>query len=155
MMDIKCEKVQKAERHALVVRTVTSIQNLPQMIGSSYHKIMALMGEYGEQPADMPFVAYYNMDMQKLEVEIGFPTAKPLPGREDVQAVVYPAVEVATCMHAGPYDAMVPTYEALTAWIAAQGREPSGVVFEYYLNDPAEVGEEKLLTRIEMLLKDK
>jgi len=152
-MSVKCEKVQKPERHALVVRTRTAVDNLPQTIGSSYQKIGALMGEYGEQPADIPYVAYYNMNMQDLDVEIGFIFDKPLEGRGDVKPVIYPAGAVATCMHKGSYDSMGPTYEALTAWIKEQGLEPTGVVFEYYLNDPAEVAPEEVLTRIEMVLK--
>ena len=152
-MSILCEKIQKPERHALVVRTMTAVENLPQVIGSSYHKIMTLLGEYGEQPIDVPFVAYYNMDMQNLDVEIGFVVAKPLLGRDDIQAVIYPSVAVASAMHAGPYESMAPTYEALTAWLAEQGLPASGVVFEYYLNDPADVAPEEVLTRIEMLLK--
>ena len=131
-MSVKCEKVQKPERHALVVRTVTAVENLPKAIGSSYQKIMALMGEYGEQPVDVPYVAYFNMDMQNLEVEIGFIVGKPLEGRDEVQAVIYPAGAVATCMHTGPYQAMEPTYAALSAWIKEQGLEASGAVFEYY-----------------------
>lgn len=152
-MTVKCEKVQKAERHALVVRTRTPVEKLPQAIGGSYQKIGSLMGKYGEQPIDVPYVAYYNMDMQDLDVEIGFIFSKPLEGEDDVKAVIYPAGEVATCMHKGPYASMEPTYAALSAWIKEQGLEATGVVFEYYLNDPAEVGPEEVLTRIEFVLK--
>ena len=152
-MSVKCEKVQKPERHALVVRTRTAVENLPQAIGSSYQKIGALMGEYGEQPADIPYVAYYNMDMQDLDVEIGFIVGRKLEGRGDVKPVVYPAVAVATTMHKGSYESLGSTYEALNAWIKEQGDETTGVVFEYYLKSPQEVPPEEMLTRIEMLLK--
>ena len=152
-MSVKCEKVQKAERHALVVRTRTPVEKLPQAIGGSYQKIGTLMGKHGEQPIDIPYVAYYNMDMQDLDVEIGFIVGRPLEGEGDVKAVIYPAGAVASTIHKGSYESMGPTYEALNAWIKEQGDEPTGVVFEYYLNDPAEVGPEEVLTRIEMLLK--
>ena len=90
-MSVKCEKVQKPERHALVIHTRTPVEKLPQAIGSSYQKIGTLMGKHGEQPIDVPYVAYYNMDMQDLDVEIGFIVGRPLEGEGDVKALVYPA----------------------------------------------------------------
>ena len=44
----------------------------------------------------------------------------------------------AKTMHVGPYQEMAAAYEALTQFIKDQGREPSGVAYEYYL-DPPEV----------------
>jgi len=152
-MTVKCEKVQQPERHALVVRTRTPVEQLPQTLGAAYGQIGALMGEYGVQPADAPYVVYYNMDMQDLDVEIGFIFDKPLEGRGDVKPVVYPPMAVATATHKGPYESLKPTYDALSAWVQKQKLEPTGVVFEYYPNDPGEVAPEEILTRIEFILK--
>jgi effector-binding domain-containing protein len=153
MMTVKCEKIQKTERYALVVRTRTPMEQLPQAIGAAYQQIGALMGEYSIQPADAPYVAYYNMDMQDLDIEIGFFFDKALEGRGDVKPVVYPAMSIASAMHKGPYDTLNVTYDALNAWIKEQGDEPTGVVFEFYLNSPQEVPPEEMLTRIEFILK--
>ena len=42
-------------------------------------EIAQYLAEQSEQPAGAPFVAYYNMDMQNLDVEIGFPVTACLP----------------------------------------------------------------------------
>lgn len=38
-------------------------------------------------------------------------------------------------------------------WIPANGYTPTGVWYEFYLNDPAETPENELLTKIIFLLK--
>ena len=66
------------------------MQDLREVLGKSYGSIMAYLMELGEQPVDAPFTAYYNMDMQNLDVEIGFPVGKALPGRGEIQASTIP-----------------------------------------------------------------
>ncbi len=112
-------------------------RNLPQVLGEAYGKIMQYMGELGETPGGAPFVAYYNMDMQNLDMEIGFPVLSALPGKGEVQAGQIPAGKAATCLHTGPYPEIASAYNDLSAWITAQGVHPTGVAYEFYLNDPA------------------
>jgi effector-binding domain-containing protein len=138
---------------ALSMRTVTSVDRLPQEIGKAYGAIIAYLTEKGEQAQGPAFTAYYNMDMQKLDVEMGFPVAKEIAGSGDIHATHIPAGRKATCMYKGPYKEMGPTYEALTKWISNNGYVPTGVVYESYYNSPTEVPESELLTKIEFLLK--
>lgn len=44
-------------------------------------------------------------------------------------------------------------YEAINHWLAEQKEEPTGVVYEYYYNSPAEVPETELMTKVLFLLK--
>jgi len=44
------------------------------------------LNELGEKPLEAAFAAYYNMDMENLDVEMGFPVAKPLAGRGEIKA---------------------------------------------------------------------
>jgi effector-binding domain-containing protein len=87
------------------------------------------------------YAGYFNMDMADLDVEIGFGLASPLPGQGEIAAAWLPGGEVATTIYEGPYDGIGPAYEALTAWIQKQGRQPSGAAYEYYLNDPSQLNE--------------
>ena len=48
---------------------------------------------------------------------------------------------------------MGPTYDAINASIAEQGCEPTGVVYEFYLNGPMEVSPQELQTQIVFPLK--
>jgi len=128
------------------------VTNLPQEIGSAYHTIMDYLAELGEQPVDVPFTAYYNMDMENLEVEMGFPVGKKIAGKGEVISNVIPAGKKVTCLYKGPYKDMVPTYEAINKFITDNGYKPTGVVYEYYFNSPMEVSESDLLTKIVFLV---
>lgn len=70
------EMLQKMVQPTLFIRTIAKVQDLPVLIGQSYGKMAAYLQEVGELLADVPYVAYHNMDMQNLDVEIGFPVAR-------------------------------------------------------------------------------
>ena len=148
-----CETKEFNTQPTLSIRFRSPVHDLPKHFGRVYGAVMQYLGELGEQPAGMTYAAYYNMDMQDLDIEIGFFFDKALEGRGDVKPVVYPAMAIASAMHKGPYDTLNVTYDALNAWIKEQGDEPTGVVFEFYLNSPQEVPPEEMLTRIEFILK--
>ncbi len=76
----KCELRERLAQPTLSVRTVAAVQELPQIMGRVFGEIMQYLGELGEYPAGPPFAAYYSLDMQNLEVEVGFPVTRPLPG---------------------------------------------------------------------------
>jgi len=147
------EIIETTSQPVLSIRKTTPVNQLPQELGQAYHSIITYLEELGQQPADAPFACYYNMDMENLDVEMGFPVISALPGRGEIQASEIPAGKKATALYAGPYQEMGPTYEALTQWIKDAGQEPTGVVYELYYNSPLEVPESELLTKIVFLLK--
>jgi effector-binding domain-containing protein len=149
----QCEIKKMAARPTLVVRIRTSIQDLPAKIGECFGKVMGYLGEIGEQPADAPFVAYFNMDMSDLDVEIGFPVAKALPGKGEVKASQIPGGMAGTCMYTGPYTEFAVPYEALTKLVSEKGLTPTGVSYEFYYNSPMDTEPSKLQTLIMFPLK--
>ncbi|MFX0102390.1 MAG: GyrI-like domain-containing protein [Candidatus Hodarchaeota archaeon] len=152
-MEIKCEAIDKDAQPTLIVRTRTPVQELPNIIGKTYGEIFHYLGEIGEEAAGMPFVAYHNLDMQDLDVEIGVPVSKVLGEKGDIKAGEMAAGKYATCLHVGPYSEIEPAYNALSKWIGDNGFEATGVAYEVYLNDPREVGMENAETRILLPLK--
>jgi len=152
-MSSKFEVKEIPTRITLTVRTRSPAQNLPQVLGEVYGSIMTYLGELGENPIGMPFVLYYNLDMQDLDIEVGLPVSKKLPDKDSMKASEIPAGKHATTVHIGPYDTMEPTYDALNKWIKDNGHETLGPAYEFYINDPNEVGPENTQTRIEFPLK--
>jgi effector-binding domain-containing protein len=124
------------------------VDKLSQVIGESYKKIADYLCSLGEQPMGVPYTAYYNMDMQDLDVEMGFPVSKALPESEEIKAREIEAQQVASTMYKGPYGKMEPTYVELLKWIEEKGYQLTGVSYEYYHNSPDEVPESELLTEI-------
>lgn len=141
------------EQPVLSVRTRTAVGNLPQEFDRAYGAIIRYLGEVGETTEGPAYAAYYNMDMEDLDVEMGFIVPKPIGGKDEIQAGVIPAGKQACYLYKGPYTEMAPAYEALTAWIAENGLTPTGVSYEYYYNSPMEVPESELLTKIIFPLK--
>jgi len=152
-MAYECQVQQQPERAVLSIRRRTAVSNLPEFLGRAYGSVAQYLAELGEQPAGRPYAAYYNMDMQNLDVEAGFPISKDLPGKGNIQASRIPGGKAATCVHVGPNDKIEPAYAALTQWIKDKGYEATGVAYEFYLNDPEEAPPEELATQIVFPLK--
>jgi effector-binding domain-containing protein len=152
-MTYKCELIDRPAQPVLSIRTHSSVQNLPAILGQSYGAIMQYLSQLGQPPAGAPFVAYFNMDMENLDIEVGFPVAKKWPGQGNIQASEIPGGKVGTCLYTGPYDKMAPAYEALTKWMKAQGHEATGIAYEIYLDDPQQVSPEALQTQIVFPIK--
>lgn len=135
-MEYQCELKEQAAQPALSVRTHAAVQDLPALFGKAYGAIMQYLAELGEQPVGMPFAAYYDMNMQNMDVEIGFPVGRPLAGKGEIQASEFPGGKLASVMHIGPYDQMGPAYDALTQWVKAQGYDATGVAYELFYSEP-------------------
>ena len=147
-MSYICELTEWSGQPSLTIRTRAAVQDLPRVFGEVYSAIEQYLGEMGESPDGPPFAAYYNMDMQDLDVEIGFPVARELPGRGDIRAGRMPAGKVATCLYVGRYSDMEPAYNALSKWVEENGYEATGVVYELYLSDPEQTPPDRHQTRI-------
>jgi effector-binding domain-containing protein len=154
-MDYQCQLIKQSAQPVLSVRFRAAVQDLPRHFQRIYGSVVQYLVELGEHPAGAPFAAYYNMDMKDLDVEAGFPVARPLPGRGDIQPGQMWAGDAVTCLFVGPYDQVGPAYDALTKWIADNGRVPTGVAYEYYLNDPRTTPPQEPQTQIVMPLKPK
>jgi effector-binding domain-containing protein len=105
-------------------------------------------GSVGAYPSGPPFVAYHNMDMQDLDLEIGFPFAQEVPGGGEVVQGLIPGGKAASCLHVGPYDQIGGAYEALQSWAEANGHTLAGVAYEFYLNDPRGTAPTELQTQV-------
>lgn len=143
-----CELINRPAQPTLAIRTHSAVQNLPQAMGQAFGAIAQYLGQRGEHPAGPPYAAYYNMDMQNLDVEIGFPVAHALPGQGDIQPSQIPGGEVVACLHVGPYNQVALAYDAIDQWLKASGRAATGVAYELYLNDPAQTAPEALQTQV-------
>lgn len=152
-MGLNIELNEQEAQPVLFIRARTALEGLPLLIGESYRQIAEYLAELGQQSAHAPYTAYYNLDMQDLDVEMGFPVAGPLPGKDEIKAGEVPAGRYVSCMFKGPYAQMEPVYNEMNKWIQDNNLEPTGIAYEYYYNGPHEVPESELLTRISLPVK--
>jgi effector-binding domain-containing protein len=148
-----CEVKELPSRLVLCIRLRTPLSKLPQRLGGAYGAITAYLADHLLAPAGDPFVAYYNMDMQDLDIEAVIPVARKLPGRGNIQCREFPGGKAAICLHVGPYSQVGAAYEVLNEWLKANQLQGTGIAYEFYLNDPAVTPPEALKTEIAMPLK--
>lgn len=147
-MSLKFEVLEAAAQSVISIRTRCSVENLPKVLGEAYGAIMNYLNEVGIQPSGAPFTGYFNMDMQDMDIEIGFPVAQHAAGQGNIQPGEIPAGKQAACLYTGSYRQIEPAYTAMMDWITANGYKWTGICYEFYLNDPAVTPEDELQTRI-------
>ena len=138
---------------------------IPQMIMELY----VFVKDHGIEVAGMPvFVCHETspeevmeaMEAGTADVEVALPVAATLAalvavpllaskeGGEIVSCYELPGGMMAKAVHRGPYETSEATYNDIFAWVEKHGRTITGPIREVYLNDPAEVAPEEILTEI-------
>lgn len=143
-----CKLLDKKEQKVLSVRTQCDVASLPMKIGEVYKNLAAYLDLLGGQPCGAPFVAYFNMDMSHLDVEIGFPVKEDYPGAQDMKMSSIPAGPYAETIYTGSYETLRNGYDVLMKWMAQNKFKGIGVAYEIYLNDPASTPAEELQTEL-------
>lgn len=82
------------------------------------------------------------------DVEVVFPVAGDVKASGEIKHYELAGGKMAKTVHKGPYEAMVPTYEKLYAWLEENGKHIVGPTWEIYLSDPREVPPEEYITEI-------
>ena len=140
--------VERDDQPVLSIRTSTSMSDLPETILQALMKVGEHLARLGAQPSGPAFVAYSNLDMRNLTVEIGFPVAGKLAGTQEVTARIIPGGSAGVCLYTGPYQELASVYQQVNAYLEGQGCELTGVSYEFYLNDPAVTPPAELQTQI-------
>ncbi len=153
-MSFNCEIRRQESQPTLSIKAKAAVKDFPIVLGKGFGDIMRYMSEINESPAGAPFVAYTNRDFASMDIEIGFPMSRRLPGKGDIKAGELPEGMYATCMYKGPYSECGPAYEALMQYVQERGHETIGVAYEFYLNDPGKTPPSELITLIVFPLKN-
>ena len=131
-------------RPTAVVHGSPPMDGIPAFMDAAFPELFAAIGAAGLVPGGPPFSRYFGFGPDRVELELGVPLA-PEPGGPQrsfdglgrVQPGELPGGQVAVAWHVGPYDTIAATYEKLIAWVAEQGREPAGAMWEVYWSDPS------------------
>jgi len=152
-MSYEIKLLELPDQPTLVMCATLPVEKLPEFFGKAFGGIMEYLGILGEAPAGMPFGTYFNLDMTALIVEAGFPVSKKIERKGEILAGTIPGGKFVSTIHKGAYDSVKTAYNALTRWAQENGYEPSGIAYEYYLNDPTEDPSIIPLTEIRLPLK--
>jgi len=127
----------RAAQPAAVCVASLPVAELPGWLGRAFSTVAGFLAAQGSHPVGPPFARYHPLGGGRFDVVAGFPVPTPVDPAGDVQALTLPGGPTASTMHVGPYDAMVPGYQAVLAWVAEHGGEVVGDAWEVYLSDPA------------------
>jgi effector-binding domain-containing protein len=143
---------------ALTVTAVMTMAEMPAWFGQNLGRIMAGQQAQNLQPQGMPFARYagYDEATGKFTMTAGIPVSAGGKSSGDIKLVKYNAFIALKGLHAGPYDELTVSYQALEKYAKDNGIDLEGVAWEYYLSDPAEATDPtRLQTLIAMPLKTK
>ncbi|WFN34628.1 GyrI-like domain-containing protein [Methanogenium sp. S4BF] len=132
-------------------------EQIPAMI----MELFLYVEEKGIEIAGMPiFVCHETSPEEAMraaeegnaDIEVALPVAAPVAitddGPADLTCYELPGGPMLRATHRGPYETSETTYYEIFAWLEQQGKQITGPIREVYLNDPAEVAAEDILTEI-------
>lgn len=143
------------ERPTVAIRTTTTGEMLPRILGEGYGEIMQYLERTpGIETAGPPFSLYHNMDMDHLDVELGFPVSGTPRAEGRIGPSRLPGGRAVVAIHVGPYETLEKTYTKAMAYMEREGLKPAELMYEMYLNDPDEVPPEQLQTEVYFPLRE-
>lgn len=103
---------------------------LPELYGLLYQTA----GEQGLQVVGVPFVNYLDYDEETgySNYRVGIEVSGMGSDAGEVKAEAYPEMEAVQCMHTGPYESLIDTYNALDSYIVEHQLDVAGNAIEYY-----------------------
>lgn len=122
----------------LAVRVSVPMEAIPTVMGEVFGELYAHVARAGLTPAGMPYARYHSFGAEEMDMEVGAPIAGAAEGEGRIVLGELPGGPAAVTWHIGPYDAIAAAYDAITAWMQQQGREPAGAPWEAYHTDPGE-----------------
>jgi effector-binding domain-containing protein len=136
MVNYEVSSQERAPQPAAVCAATLAVDELPAWLGTALGTVAGYLPAHRSFPVGPPFARYHRLADGRFDVEAGFPVPATIEDSVQVHPVLLPGGSVASTVHVGPYDEMVPGYHALEAWITERGGELAGDPWEVYLSDP-------------------
>ena len=145
------EVTQVESQLVAVVRKVVRMDELAGFFGGSFGAVLSAVESGGGSVVGPPTAWYHGRPSETVDVSAGFPVDGLVVGAlgdGDVEVVDRPGGQAVVAIHRGHYDALAQTYGELQVFMSARGLVGREDMWEEYLNDPMEVEQEDIETRI-------
>lgn len=146
--DVQIEEVELAAQPAMVVRRTVDVMRMGEAFADIFPRVAQYIIGSGQEPTGMPFARYFHMDGTQCQLAAGMPVSAALPDSGDIEAHELPAGQALTALHVGPYEGVGTVWQQVWARAREMGSDAQFGGWDVYANDPGEVPEEKLETRI-------
>jgi DNA-binding transcriptional MerR regulator len=133
------------------LRTPTTQAAIFTDIPDGFGRVLTALGSVGVDAIGAPFTVFYETPDADTEGDIGLcvPVGPGLLAVEGVELLQLGEVVVASIIHHGSYEEMGGSYASVSTWIHEHGHRIAGPTREIYLNSPADVRDDELLTEIQ------
>ncbi len=150
LMPYEISEKELHEQHVASVSSEVTLAGAQAAVGAGFGAIMGALGSAGVAPTGAPFLVLHEViDAENPgTIEACVPVAGPFHPTPPVVSKPLPGGLAASTLHKGAYQEVALAYHALSAWMSANGFEPSGPPREVYLNDPTAVPAGELLTEV-------
>jgi AraC family transcriptional regulator len=150
-MEIRSKKIESMH--------IATISHVGPYGGSSrlYQEIMEWLRQKRLKIVGPPLGWFYDnpeeVPAHKLRSDVGVPFEGEAKPEGKIKIKKTSLQEVLCTVHKGPYREVGPAYTALFQHAREKGYVPLGCPMEIYLNDPAKVEENDLLTEVQLPIK--
>jgi len=121
-------------------------------MGRLIDELMGWVMKRGVKMAGPPFAVYYSspdeMSRGEMQFEVGIAFVGEAQEEGNIQIKTFPAQNVLSAIHKGPYSQIASVYAALMEYATKNGYEVTGPPMELWLTNPMEVAESELLTEV-------
>jgi effector-binding domain-containing protein len=143
------------EKMYAVKREKISFNKLSKFFEESYQKIYSGLEKNHVKPLSAPCAIYYSFDeaIKQTDVAAAVPISQKIVKDVDYEVLTIPASEVVITTHVGPYDSLMPAYEALEEYLKEHHREKGLMMEEYVVGPSKEKDPEKWKTNVIFTIK--
>ena len=137
-----------------VVRGTVSTDELRDFFDQSFQVLGVALTNQQVSATGAAFSRYQGeYDEEPIDLEVGFPTDRPIDDDGSAEAGELPGGRVARLVHSGSFDGLSDAWQRLGEWIGATGQAPSNDRWEVYLTEPSpEMDPSELRTELNWLL---
>lgn len=147
------EVVEVGATTTAVIAQVVPMTDLAPFFDRAFSTLPAVLAEQGTAPTGAAYALYRSPPSDTADLEVGFPTERPVEASGDVRPSTLPAGRVARLVHHGSYDELGASWERLRGWIDESGHSAGGVLWEVYLTEPSpDMDPAELRTELNWLL---
>ena len=134
--------------HTASLRETVHRDSVTEALGQSFQAVKESLGGQGVDANGSLFVRWHALG-DEVDMEAGVMVSDPIKPDGEVKPGQLPGGPAAIAIHAGPYEGLKATYDAVEEWLDRTQRSASGGPWEIYLTDPsAEPDPTKWLTEI-------
>lgn len=128
---------QKQARYTASVRkTINFFEEYVPFMEEALEQIEKQLESCGFIAGSPPFTCFYNTELEKLDVEVGYHLADMIPEKGGLDVYLLPSLRVLSAIDRGPYKKQDTTLMDLFNFIKTNHYEMQGPIYYYYLNKP-------------------